>query len=154
MAPFCLIFFRVSLVTVVFLVLLGLKVLLETLDGQESLASLEPEWVLHIHSLPAQKQSDSVAYMKPSKPKCGWFDLIQNIVEICPICWMMLTVWKICVPFIGSHWSSRRCWSSRQSWTLCEYNINTDFVSCLAYERFQCFGSEIIDGIFKDPKQK
>lgn len=37
------IFFRVLLVTVVFLVLLGLKVQLETLDAQESLASLELE---------------------------------------------------------------------------------------------------------------
>lgn len=40
---FGVIFFRVPLVTVVLLVLLGLKVLLETLDAQESLASLEPE---------------------------------------------------------------------------------------------------------------
>lgn len=38
-----LVFFRVLLVTVVFLVLLVLKVLLETLDAQESLASQEPE---------------------------------------------------------------------------------------------------------------
>lgn len=37
---------RVSLETVVFLVLLGLKALLENLDAQESLVSLEPEVLL------------------------------------------------------------------------------------------------------------
>lgn len=40
---FGVVFFRVRLVTVVFLVLLGLKVVLETPDVQESLASPEPE---------------------------------------------------------------------------------------------------------------
>ena len=37
------VFFRVPLVTVVFLVLVDLKVLLEIPDAQESLASPEPE---------------------------------------------------------------------------------------------------------------
>lgn len=34
---------------------------------------------------------------------------------------LMLT---ISVPFTGSYWSPRRCWTSRQSWSPCEYIIH------------------------------
>lgn len=49
---------RVPPATVVVLVLLGLKVLVETLDALENPASLEPEWVVQFSSSPEQKLLD------------------------------------------------------------------------------------------------
>lgn len=49
---------RVPPATVVFLVLLGLKVLVETPDALENPASPEPEWVVQFCSSPEQKLFD------------------------------------------------------------------------------------------------